>query len=379
MDRSDVKQLLEDNFAYLTKMSVREYTLYRKWIDIQKKYNSLIPKESTFDDFFENEDDNSCHEIETIKNNIWVPRNPDDYKDLQPRLVFATNNEYTRTWQILRDFCHSAIWHQSPGRLFKYYVIDDVTQKFIGMLSMGSDFISIGGRDDYIGWSRDIRLQGKLKNTLMCSTIAAVQPLGFNYNGGKLIALLAASSDIADKWEERYNDKLVGCSTTSLYGGGSMYNRLKYWRKCKSSAGEMAIEPSEDVWDIARVWLRNNHPELIPVTPPGKQILSHPKFKYLSEIYKVCGIKVPKNNAPRGVYWNDLYTDTREFLRGEIPEVTQKRYDNSTESLTELWKTTYASKRVKNILKSDRWSNDVLFYDDMLTLTWEGVKEKYLE
>lgn len=382
MNKQDIKQLLEDNFDYLTKMSVKEYTLYRKWVDIQKKYNAeQVTEQDTFDDFFDNDDDNTS-DILSVKSNLWVPKDPDDYKNLQPKLIFATNNEYTERWQILRDFCHSAIWHQSPGRLFKYYVIDEVTGKYLGFMSMGSDFIAIGGRDSYIGWVTDDKMkpkgEGRLRNTLMGSTIAGVQPFAYNYNGGKLMALLTASDVVANQWEKQYGDKLVGVTTTSLYGGGSMYNRLKYWRKCKSSTGEMAIEPSEDVWDIAREWLRANHPELIPKTPPGKKILSHPKFKYLSAIYKVCGVKVPKNNAPRGVYWNELYTDTKEFLCRKIPMVTEKKYDNSVEALTEMWKEKYAAKRVTNLLKKGNWSQDVLFYDDMVTLSWEEIKEKYI-
>lgn len=383
MNKQDIKQLLEDNFAYLQQMTVKEYTLYRKWVDINKKYATEAPiVDDPFDDFFDEPENDTTSRIQLVKDNIWTPKIPNDYQNIHPKLIFATNNEYTETWQILRDFCSSAIWHQSPGRLFKYYVIDEVTGKYLGVLSMGSDFIAIGGRDKYIGWTSDNKLKpkgaGKLRNTLMGSTIVPNQPFGFNYNGGKLMALLVASDVVAKQWEKQYNDVLVGTTTTSLYGGGSMYNRLKYWRKCKSSTGEMAIEPSEDIWDIAREWLRTNYPDLVPKTPPGKLILSHPKFKYLSEIYKLCGIKPPINNAPRGVYWNELYVDTKEFLRGEIEQVTEKKYDNSVEALSEMWKEKYAAKRVTNLLEKDNWSHDLLFYDDMMTLSWDDIKEKYL-
>ena len=391
MNKKDIKDMLEENFAYLSEMTVKEYTLYRKWVDLQKKYaiESVEAVDDPFDDFFDEPKNDPYSEIQLVKSNIWIPESPDSYKDLQPRMVFATKNDYTATWQILRDFCSSAIWHQSPGRLFKYYVVDDVTGKFLGVLSMGSDFIAIGGRDSYIGWTNDDKLKpkgsGKLRNTLMGSTIVPQQPFGYNYNGGKLMALLTASDVVANQWESKYHDKLVGVTTTSLYGGASMYNRLAHWRKCKSSLGEISIEPAENVWDTARVWLNENYPELVPKTPPDKMILSHPKFKTLSVIYKLCKVKVPKNNAPRGVYWNELYVDTKEFLRGEVSEVTEKKYDNSVEALSEEWKEKYAKKRVKNLLaKNDTklgWfqgEDDLLFYDDLLTMSWEETKEKYI-
>jgi hypothetical protein len=381
---SDIKEMLEENFEYLTSMSVKEYTLFRTWVDLRKKYKEETKVEDDpFDDFFDEPEEEGMSVIQTVKSNIWVPESPDDYLNIEPRLIWATNNEYTEQWQILRDFGASNIWHQSPGRLFKFIVIDDVTGKYIGFLSMGSDFIAIGGRDEYIGWTNDDKLlpkeQGRLRNTCMGSTIVPTQPFGFNYNGGKLMALLTASAPVADKWYQQYGDILVGCTTTSLYGGASMYNRLANWRKCKSSKGEIAIEPSEDVWDVCREWFRKNYPELQPKTPPGKKILSHPKAKTLAAIYKHLKIKVPKNNAPRGVYWNELYKDTKEFLRHEKDKVEHRKYDNSVEALTDLWKERYAKKRVANLLENDRWTDDVLFYDDLLDLEWEEVVEKYIQ
>jgi len=382
-NKNTIKKLLEENFAYLTSMSVKEYTLYRKWLDLKKKYTpkGQESKES-FDDFFDESDvsSNPYPEFDRVKKNIWIPESPEDYLKLEPELVLVanSNSEVSTTWSILRDFCHGAIWHQSPGRLLRYYVIDSVTKKYLGILSMGSDFISVGGRDEVIKWTKEDRLGGRLKNTLMGSTIAAVQPFGYNYNGGKLMALLAASSTVAEQWEEQYKDKLVGVTTTSLYGGKSMYNRLKYWKKCKSTTGEIQIEPSEDVYDVARDWLSENYPEMVPKTPPGKKILSHPKYRYLVNIYKVCGIKPPINNAPRGVYWNELYVDTCPFLRNEISCVTEKRYDNRPEALTSLWKEMYAKKRINSLQKENRISTDILFYDDIISMEWEEVKEKYL-
>ena len=115
----------------------------------------------------------------------------------------------------------------------------------------------------------------------MGSTIAAVQPFGFNYNGGKLIALLTASAVVQDKWFQKYNESLVGVTTTSLYGGASMYNRLKYWRKCKSTTGKISIEPSEDVYAVLRDWYKTEHPDAYKKDISG----SHPKTRVLSSIY----------------------------------------------------------------------------------------------
>lgn len=71
--------------------------------------------------------------------------------------------------------------------------------RYLGIISLGSDFISVGGRDNHIGWKMEDRIDnGRLKHTCMGSSIVPVQPLGYNYLGGKLISLMVCS-DVAEK------------------------------------------------------------------------------------------------------------------------------------------------------------------------------------
>jgi hypothetical protein len=365
MNKQQIKKILLDNFEYLQTLNVKEYTLYRKWVDIKQRF----PISNDIDDFFDS--DNNYPELQMIKDDIFL----DTYLNIKPKLIFVKGKENIFKWNSLRHMCHSAVWHASPGRLLKYYVIDEITNKYLGFISLGSDFISVGGRDDYIGWTTEDKLKGgRLRHTAMGSSIAAVQPFGFNYNGGKLIALLTASDIIQNKWKELYNEDLVGVTTTSLYGGASMYNRLKYWRKCKSTTGKISLEPSEDVYDTIRNWYKVEFPQQYKDAISN----SHPKTKVLGLIYKQLNIKPPINNAPRGVYWNELYDNTKDFLCKKTNILGDKKYDNSVNALTKMWKERYAKKRIKNIIKDNRFSTQILFYDDMITDEWKDIKQRYL-
>ncbi len=369
MNKQEMKKLLEENFDYLQGLSVREYTLYRKWVDLQLKYPVTEP-----DAFFDDQKDQYT-EIQDIKNCLYQPKRITDYLDIQPKMVLAKDKDTNFIWNTLRHFCHSASWKQSPGRLLRYYVIDEPTNTFLGFISLGSDFIGVGGRDAFIGWSTEDKLKGgRLRHTAMGSSIAAVQPFGFNYNGGKLMALLTASDVVQDEWKSRYNDDLVGVTTTSLYGGGSMYNRLKHWRKCKSTTGQISLEPAEDVYKILKKWYKETFPEVYKKAVSG----SHPKTRLLGLIYKELGVKPPINNAPRGCYWNELFDNTKDFLCRRTDILGEKKYDNSVDTLTQLWKDCYAKKRIKNLLNDNRVSSDVLFYDDMITNDWVTIKNNYL-
>ncbi|MCK5015976.1 MAG: DUF4338 domain-containing protein, partial [Candidatus Peribacteraceae bacterium] len=270
MNKDAIQKILEENFQYLRSLTVKEYTLYRKWVDVQKKYPSVDQG-----GFF---DTDEYPELTRVRNNIWIPTTPDSYLEIEPELVMTCNKQTNQNWNILRGMCHSAVWHASPGRLLRYYVIDKPTGKFLGFISLGSDFIGVGGRDKHIGWTTDDKLKkGRLRHTAMGSSIAAVQPFAYNYNGGKLMALLTASDVVQAEWKKRYNEDLVGVTTTSLYGGASMYNRLTHWRKCKSTTGEISIEPSEDVYDIVKEWYKKECPDTYKKAMSG----SHPKTRVL--------------------------------------------------------------------------------------------------
>ena len=86
-----------------------------------------------------------------------------------------------------------------------------------------------------------------------------------------------------------------------------------------------------------------------------------------------------KSAHARGIYFSELYSNTKEFLREEIKEDKLVRaFDNSTEYLTDLWKNKYAKKRIASLMKQDRVSKETHFYDDIIYMTWEETKQKYL-
>ena len=359
MSKLDIKKILEDDFNWLKQMSVKEYTLWQNFI--QLKSLKLTNKEKSL--------------IYKIKKDLWFPKN-DNYLDIDPEIVHVKSKSQRQIWNVLRWFVSSANWSQNPGRFLCFYILDKKTKKFLGIISLGSDFISIGGRDEFIGWEREQRLSGMLKHTLMGSSIVPTQPLGFNYLGGKFISLLVGSDFIENIINNKYKEKLAGITTTSLYGGYSQYNRLKYWKKCKSTEGSIPLEPSLDIYKKVYNEYKTINPEFIKeTTDSGK---SRPKNRILNKIYKDYGVKPPVNNFKRGVYFCSLYKNTREFLSGRDKKLKEKMFDNRITSLTELWKDKYATKRITNLIKQNRVNNDILYYDDILKLNWEETKERYL-
>jgi hypothetical protein len=101
----------------------------------------------------------------------------------------------------------------------------------------------------------------------------------------------------------------------------------------------------------------------------------------LNFAYSKLGI--PKNlirtEHQRGIYFSYLYNNTSEFLRKEIKEdKLVKSFDTSEETLANIWKTKYAKGRISMLKKKNTVSYDSLFYDDLIYLSWEETKAKYL-
>jgi len=362
------KQNFVDNLDLLKVMSVQESTLYKKWQEFNKNEYKMRTKAYKFD---------------VIRKKLWKPTDIFNYEltikeieAIDPIVEFTDDAE---TWTVVRKLIHTMDWSANPGRNQKYYVKDKVTGKILGLISLGSDVTSIKVRDDYIGWKKENKFeQHKLNHTAIASTIVCVQPLGFNMLGGKLIAALSTCSDVRNQWKNDYDDVLVGLTTTSLYGAHSQYNGIPHWKTLGESAGKIMIKPDDSVYLVWNKWLKENHPEEHhkAVTNTG------PKQNVINRIFRHLEIKGKdyEHGFKRGVYFANMYENGLEFLRDEIDDselVMKKRSCLDYEYVVNWWKKK-AIKRYTKLFEEKRIKPEVLFYGDVVDMTWEQTKEKYL-
>ena len=399
MSKYDLRQKIIDDLSYVSKMSVGEYTLYQKYLEIQQRYPSqemgtLFGAEKQLI----NEDHIKL--INESKNNIWFPEDPMDFEKLEPELIYTDSikdrqsaGSLTEKWNCVRTFTSTMKNSSNIGRNLHYLVRDKVSGKYLGVICITGDFIDLTPRDNFIGWEREYKTNsGKLNNSCIGSTIVPLQPLGFNYTGGKLLALLCLSDDIQNQWQENYGDKLVSVTTTSLYGksktgGLSQYDRLKHWKKMGYSQGslsyELTKETEKEMLKYAEKHYNDRYFMLYVAKRENGQTLKRDHRNRMRQ-FIYSQLKIPKDiiksEHQRGIYYSTLYDNSREFLRGEIEEKDLvKSFDTSTEALSELWKERYARKRITNLVKNDRTNlTETLFYDDVCFMSWAETKEKYL-
>ena len=399
MSEYDLRQRIIDDLSYVSKMSVGEYTLYQKYLEIQQRYPSQ-EMGTLFGASKQLVNEDHIKLINESKNNIWFPEDPMDFEKLEPELIYTDSikdrqsaGSLTEKWNCVRTFTSTMKNSSIIGRNLLYIVRDKVSGKYLGVICITGDFIDLTPRDDYIGWEREYKTNsGKLNNSCIGSTIVPLQPLGFNYTGGKLLALLCLSDDVQNQWQENYGDKLVSVTTTSLYGksktgGLSQYDRLKHWKKMGYSKGslsyELTKETEKEMLKYAEKHYNDRYFMLYVAKRENGQTLKRDHRNRMRQ-FMYSRLKIPKDiiksEHQRGIYFSTLYDNSREFLRGEIEEKDLvKSFDTSTEALSELWKEKYARKRITNLVKNDRTNlTETLFYDDVCFMSWPETKEKYL-
>ena len=393
INEGELRENIINDLTLVSKMDVKEYTLYQKWCEVQEKYPSV-----EVCDLWEGqkrvlEDEGQRRAISEIKNNFWVPESPDDYLKLEPEMLY-TNKEadLPELWNCIRTFSSTMKNNSNIGRNLNFVIRDKVTKKYLGVICISSDFLDLTPRDNHIGWPREMKTQGGMINhTAIGSTIVPLQPLGFNYVGGKLLALLCLADPVQELWKKLYGDTLVSVTTTSLYGrtkadGLSQYDNLDHWDKMGFTAGSVSFEPERGTRYRIRNWLMKNHTRkyfewYVAKKPSGQPHKRDHKNRSLQFVYSKMNIPkdLIRTDHARGIYWSPLYDNSKEYLRKEIDDSQLvKSFDTSVEALVEIWKTKHAKPRIKQLVKKGRNNNDTLFYDDLCTLTWQETKDIYL-
>ena len=393
-----LKDALVNDLSFVSQMDVKEYTLWQKWCEVQDKFPT-VEVNSFFDDKPTLKNPEQGALLQEIKNNFWLPEDPEEYINLEPELVWTdgddiksiTGSKMPAIWNGLRTFLSTMKNNSNIGRNLNFLIRDKKTEKFLGVTCMSSDFLDLTPRDNYIGWERVAKTQRMINHTCIGSTIVPIQPLGYNLVGGKLLALLCLSDTVEKTWEYQYKDKLVGVTTTSLYGKTkqiplSQYDGLKHWKKMGWSAGSVAYEPTRKTRKMVQAWLMKNHTYKYFEWYVAKKDTGQPhkrdhRNRSHNFTYSKLGLdkKLIRSEHSRGIYFGELFENTKEFLREEIKEdKLVRKFDNSVEALSELWKNRYAKKRLASLKKQDRVSKESHFYDDIIYMNWQECKDKYL-
>lgn len=361
-----IRKLVRDDLSKQVNLSVKDNTLFHKYHELQE----WLPKQDV-------------RQIRWVQKQIWKPTGKSDYRRINPELIlvdghyevdalniwgekrtdtFEPVDELNKHWEILRVLISRARYDRFPGRTLNFLVRDKGSKKYLGVISITSDMLDLTDRNKSIG--ADIGKFTKDGNpfniTANGQTIVPTQPFGSVFLGGKLLALLCLSKDVADAWKKTYGDTLVGVTTTSLYGdtgkdGKTQYDGLTpYWKKVGQSKGTVPLKMTNAVYEQVQEWVRLCHPEryFLDAVKTRKDT----KNKLQRFAYKQLGLaEGSMSEHKRNIYFSRLYKNTDEYIQkhvfsyydASVKKVDERTlipaFDNSIEALTEHWKFGYAT------------------------------------
>jgi hypothetical protein len=385
-DFESEKAKLKENMDYLMTMSVQEQTLYKKWVELQEP--TMIQAKAQIASYYDSQ---------------WKPTNINnkeltikEIESLDPYVEIVDDPKESTKWAAVRRMIHTMDFTANPGRNVKINVKDRVSGKLLGQISLASDVTAMAVRDNFIGWTKDNKfVDGKLNNTTIASTIVCTQPLGYNFLGGKLIAMMTTVPEVRNYWKSKYDNVLIAVGTTSLYGIHSQYNGIPLFKTLGESAGKISLKPDDKFYDPWHQWIKENKPDWYMENITRERArnganmgyeangpVSGIKQKILGQIFKECGIKANEyhHGFKRGVYMAMMYENGCEFLRKEIDEdklILKDKFKQGTEYINKWWKK-HAISRYTKLHDEGRIKPEHLFYIDAIGISWEEMKEKYL-
>ena len=189
-----------------------------------------------------------------------------------------------------------------PGRELRWMVYEKNTNKVIGFIRFGSPTINSKPRNLWLGKPANLTLMNR--HTAMGFVIVPSQPFGYNYLGGKLLALLCCSHFARETISKVFDKEIALFETTSLYGSttsASQYDGLKPFMRYKGLT-ESKFTPL--LHDDAFHRLHNRFREWNDNTPLTDNKASSKKMKRQSKM-----ISIIKNSMKE----YDMNTELKQF------------------------------------------------------------------
>ena len=241
----------------------------------------------------------------------------------------------------------NAVEEAIPGRTHKWIVEEVNTKKIVGVVRFGSPTINSKPRNNY--FDRVVPLKEINPYFVMGFNIVPTQPFGFNYLGGKLLALLASSYELKSQFDHKYGTELKYFETTSLYGttkGMSMYDGLKpFLRHIGDTESKFLPLFHDDEFREFFNWfnVRNNNERLISADKSSKKIKIQSKMISIIKNSLKDNKKLEEFNAC--IKHAMSLTEKKRYYLGDFRHTAQQAID---------WWKKKASKRYDKLTREGR-------------------------
>lgn len=313
------------------------------------------------------------------KNLMFNSTKISDVENIKIELEFVRDKNQRDIWNYFRRHVSSLNKQHNAkliGRQFYILVKDLTSNKYLGIISLSSDLQNLQHRDDYIGWNTRTRTE-KLDYLMNISTCVPLQPFGFNFNGGKLLASLVFSKEVLTHFYNSYGHELLGITTTSLYGKSIQYDRLQCLKYMGLTKGNSVKDIPSEVTKLCSEYLKCEYNQNYP--PRKKYIILMSAFNKLG----LSKEDLLKSNE-KGIYFGFTHQKSQDFLLDKLQTIPTVR--ESAQTATEIfqwWLDRWASQRQSHLKKNKRLKTQLEIYltknDDNEELSEETSEQQEIK
>ena len=360
----DTLWAVDEFIQYFSRMqNIEDYLRYVKK-EVIKTTSTLFP---LHDEFF-NEDihPNDMEFDVKFVGDRFQHSVPQDHYNTLLRAVSSHNNE-----------------SNIPGRELRWMVYEKNTNTLLGFIRFGSPTINSKPRNIWLGKAPNLSIFNR--HAAMGFVIVPSQPFGYNYLGGKLLALLCCSHFARETLNEVFEKDIALFETTSLYGSttdASQYDGLKPFMRYKGLTESKFLpllhdEAFHKLHDRFKA-LNDNKP-LTDNRASSKKMKRQTKMisilrnsmkeygmdSQLGEFNTVVSTALALTQKKRTYFCEYGYSNVREVILGEQDELVRgPNWDKFyLENIISWWKKK-ATKRYEKLKREDRFRTKVELWTD---------------
>ena len=262
-----------------------------------------------------------------------------------------------------------------PGRELRLMVYEKNTNKIVGFIRLQSPLINSKPRNEWLGKAPDLKIFNR--HAVMGFAIVPSQPFGYNYLGGKLLALICVSHFIREKLNNIFEKDIALFETTSLYGSSSsasQYDGLIPFMRFKGLTDSKFItvlykEAFHNLHDKFTEW--NNNEPLTENRASSKKLKRQRRMisiiknslqnkEKLNHFNQVIDMAFNLTEKKRFYISDYGYGNVREVIAGEQDKLIRgQNWDKFyLENIMSWWKKK-ASKRYEKLKAEGRFRNKV--------------------
>lgn len=282
------------------------------------------------------------YEPNYYKNKIFYSLSENILDELDLDIEFCNDSlELLDLWNYLQFVSSSHTISENTFRIIKILLKDKKTNKYLGLIELSTDFYSLKDRDDYIGWSEDIK-KYNLKYIAAISTCVGLQPMCHNLNIGKLLSIIAFSKEVNEYFYSKFGYYYVGVSTTSLYGKSIQYDRLKELKLVGYTKGYGTSQIPDYLYEEMIKFLKKYYVQ--------EYSNLKKKFRKVGFISKIFGYSndLLYHGQKRGIYFGYVNDKSKDFLHGKTSNININNL-RSVEDIINWWKERWARNRWNNL------------------------------